>query len=170
MTYFLKGDAAPAAVRNKPPMHQQIHALFPHLRTLHPKQCAPLVLAYIGDCIYDLYVRTLLLHHSDATAHGLHMQASKLVCAKAQAGAYRKIEPLLSPEEEAVFRRGRNAHMGTIPKNMSIADYRAASGFEALLGYLFLCDQNDRIDELMHCALEEHFGQSRPESEQSPTS
>ncbi len=130
-----------------------IAALFPELSHRDPAQCGPLVLAYIGDTIYDLYVRTLLVAKSDATAHGLHLQAAKLVRASAQAMAFRRLEPLLSEAELAIFRRGRNAHMGTIPKAASIADYRAATGLEAVIGYLYLCGEDQRVQYLMQQAL-----------------
>ena len=80
--------------------------------------------AYIGDTIYDLFVRTELVDSTTLTAHGLHIGAAKRVCAKAQAAAFRRIEALLTDDESAVFRRGRNAHMGSVPKNAAIIDYR----------------------------------------------
>lgn len=94
-----------------------VSAGLPELRRRDPRQMSPLVLAYIGDTVYDLFVRTLLLERSDATAHGMHIEAAKRVCAAAQAEAFRRVEPLLTEEELAVFKRGRNAHMGTVPKN-----------------------------------------------------
>ena len=109
----------------------------------------PLVLAYIGDTIYDLYVRTQLILTTDATAHGLHMQAAQRVCAKGQAEALRRIWDQLTEEEQGVYKRGRNSHMGTVPKNAAIQDYRAATGLEALLGYLYLGGQDQRLTQLM---------------------
>ena len=114
-----------------------------------PGQLSPLTLAYIGDTVYDLYVRTLLVETTDATAHGLHLQAAGRVCAAAQAAAFRRVAPLLTEEEQQVFKRGRNAHMGSVPKHASIADYRAATGLEALLGYLYLSGRDARLTELM---------------------
>lgn len=131
----------------------EIRAIQPGLPACDAARMAPLSLAYIGDTVYDLYVRTLLLHRSDATVHGLHLQAAAMVRASAQAQASTRILPSLSEEEAAVFRRGRNAHMGTVPKSASIADYRAATGLEAVLGYLFLRGNDDRIRELMTIAL-----------------
>ena len=127
----------------------EIRRLFPALPPRHANLTAPLVLAYIGDTVYDLYVRTLLVHQSDATAHGFHVMAAKLVNAGAQAEAYYRVANMLTAEETAVYKRGRNAHMGSIPKNASIAEYRAASGLEAVLGYLFLSGQDARISTLM---------------------
>ncbi len=114
-----------------------------------PRLMSPLVLAYIGDTVYDLYVRTQLLLTSDATAHGLHVMATKRVCAKAQAEAVQRILPTLTEDEQYIYRRGRNSHMGTVPKHAQMADYRAATGLEALLGYLYLKGEDDRLNELM---------------------
>ncbi len=117
------------------------------------KSLASLTLAFIGDTVYELYVRTLLIEKSDAPVHSLHLQASRLVCACAQAEAAKRVMPHLSDEEAAVFRRGRNAHIGTVPKSASIAEYRAATGFEAVLGYLYLLGDDARIRSLMATAL-----------------
>lgn len=133
---------------------KDIQARFPAENTRNVAQSAPLVLAYMGDTVYDLYVRTMLLSQGDSTAHGFHMRASRLVCAAAQAAAARRLLPLFTTEETAVFKRGRNAHMGTIARNASIADYRAATGLEAVLGYLYLLGQDERIGELMQTALD----------------
>ena len=114
-----------------------------------PRLLNPLVLAYIGDTVYDLFVRTRLLLTSDATAHGLHVMATKQVCAKAQAGAVQRILPILTEDEQYIFRRGRNSHMGTVPKHAEMSDYRAATGLEALIGYLYLKGQDDRLQQLM---------------------
>ena len=119
-----------------------------------PTQLGPLVLAYVGDTVYDLYVRTQLVLSTGLTAHGLHLAAAKQVCAPAQAEAFKRLEPELTEDELAVFRRGRNAHMGTIPKNASIADYRAATGLEAVIGWLYLKGDDARLTELMRLILE----------------
>lgn len=120
-----------------------------------PTQLGPLVLAYIGDTVYDLYVRSQLVLSTRLTAHGLHMAAAKRVCAAAQAESFKKIEPMLTEDELAVFKRGRNGHMGTIPKNASIGDYRAATGLEAVIGWLYLKGNDARINELMRVILEQ---------------
>lgn len=114
-----------------------------------PRQLSPLVLAYVGDTVYDLYVRTQLILTTDATAHGLHMQAAQRVCAKGQAEALRRIWDRLTEEEQGVYKRGRNSHLGTVPKNAAIQDYRAATGLEALLGYLYLGGQDQRLAQVM---------------------
>ena len=118
-----------------------------------PAHAAPLTLAFVGDTVYDLFVRTLLLDTMDATPHALHMAAAKYVCAAGQAAAFRRIEPELTEAEQAVYKRGRNAHSGTLPKNASVADYHTASGFEALLGFLYLSGQDERMTRLMELAL-----------------
>lgn len=120
-----------------------------------PTQLGPLVLAYIGDTVFDLYVRSQLVLTTGLTAHGLHLAAAKRVCASAQAEAYRRIEGVLTDDEAAVYRRGRNGHMGTIPKNASIADYRSATGLEAVVGWLYLKGDDARLNELMRLILNE---------------
>ena len=118
-----------------------------------PAQLAPLSLAYMGDTVYDLFVRTLLLENTTLTAHGLHERAAKLVNARAQAAAFRRVEPMLTEAELSVFRRGRNSHIGTVPKSASIMDYRIATGLEALIGWLYLSGMDARIRELMKTIL-----------------
>lgn len=126
--------------------------------TADPTQLGPLVLAYVGDTVYDMFVRTMLVDTTTLTAHGLHVHAAGLVCAKAQAEAFRRIEPMLTDAESAIFRRGRNAHMGTVPKNASIIDYRLATGLEALIGWLYLSGSDMRLAELMRKALAANSG------------
>ena len=118
-----------------------------------PAQLPILNLAYIGDTVFDLYVRTMLVSDVDARVHELHLMSAKRVCAGGQAQAFRRIEPMLSEEELGIYKRGRNSHMGTVAKNASIADYRTATGLEALIGYLFLCGRDDRLTELMKLML-----------------
>ncbi len=130
-----------------------IKNLLPDAPVRDAMQMSPLTLAYIGDTVYDLYVRTLLLFESDATVHSLHMQASRKVRASAQAAVLERLLPLLNEQEASVYRRGRNAHIGTIPKSASIGEYRAATGLEAVFGYLYLKGDDARIRELMQCAL-----------------
>ncbi len=122
--------------------------------SVDPRQMSPLVLAYIGDTVFDLFIRTKLVCTTTLPVHGLHARAAKCVCAKAQAEAFRKIEELLTEEEMYIFKRGRNAHMGTVPKNAQISDYRHATGLEALAGYLFLLGQDERLCELMKRVME----------------
>ena len=133
------------------------------LSSVSPSQMSPLVLAYIGDTVYDLFVRTMLVESTTLSAHGLHMRAAKLVCAAAQSRALLRIEQLLSEEEMSVFKRGRNAHMGSVPKNAEIIDYRRATGLEALMGYLYLLGRDERLSELMRAA----FGNGDNEPEKA---
>ena len=123
--------------------------------TKDPTQLGPLVLAYIGDTIFDLYVRTNLIASTDLSAHGLHMAAARRVCASAQAEAFRLIESSLTEEELAVYRRGRNGHMGTVPRSASIGDYRMATGLEAVIGWLYLMGRDERMNELMGMIIKE---------------
>lgn len=132
-----------------------VRGAFPEAGCSDPTQLGPLVLAYIGDTVYDLYVRSELVTATRLTAHGLHMAASKRVCAAAQAEAFRRIEPSLTEEELAVYRRGRNGHPGTVPKNASISDYRTATGLEALIGWLYLKGDDERLTALMRTVLQE---------------
>ena len=136
--------------------------------TQNPKMMSPLALAYVGDTVYDLYVRTMLVSTTTLPAHGLHVRAAKLVCAKAQAEAYRRIESLLTEEESAIFKRGRNAHMGTVPKNAQILDYRHATGLESLIGYLYLSGKDERLGCLMNrmlCGLEAYSDEKSGDDE-----
>ena len=127
-----------------------------------PDTMAPLALAFIGDTVYDLYIRTMLVDTVDASPHGLHVRASSFACAAGQAEAFHRIEPVLSDEESAVFRRGRNAHSQTVPRNASVSDYRIATGLEALIGWLYLKDREERLDQLFHLILEEKDGGQEP--------
>ena len=119
------------------------------------REMAPLNLAYLGDTVYDLYVRAYLVHICPMTVNDLHRQASLYVCAAAQAEAYHKIESVLTEEEADIFRRGRNAHSGTVPKNASVSDYRIATGLETLFGWLFSNGRDERLDTLMNIILTE---------------
>lgn len=114
----------------------------------------PLALAYLGDTVFDLYVRGKLVLWQEGGTKELHQQASSLVCAEAQARMMKQIMPLLSEEEKAVFVKARNQKSLTVPKHASLMDYKWATGFEALLGYLFLENQQERLYELMEKAVE----------------
>ena len=115
---------------------------------------APLALAYVGDTVYDLFIRTMLVENTTLTPHALHKKSSNFVCAHGQTEAFYRIESLLTEEEMSIFKRGRNAHSGTIPKNASVSDYRTATGFEALLGFLFLSKREERLQQLIKKAVE----------------
>ncbi len=109
----------------------------------------PLVLAYIGDSVYDTYIRTLLVTGGSAHVAKLHKMSVAFVKAKAQADILNRINEMLTEEEQDVVRRGRNTKSGTVPKNADIADYRQATGFEALLGFLYLTGETGRLMEIL---------------------
>lgn len=115
---------------------------------------SPLTLAYIGDGIYDLIIRTVVVERGNRAAANLHKKSIKFVNATTQAAMLETIKEELSEEEQGVYRRGRNAKSYTTAKNASIGDYRKATGFEALLGYLYLQDRMDRVIELVKLALD----------------
>ena len=110
---------------------------------------SPLTLAYIGDAIYELVIRTILVEKGNTQVNKLHQRASKLVKASAQSEIIEKLKPHLTEEEMGVFKRGRNAKSFTMAKNATMSDYRRATGFEALMGYLYMTEQWDRMLELI---------------------
>lgn len=114
-----------------------------------PSMFSPLTLAYIGDSVYEVYVRTHLLKNGNLPTNRLHKESIKYVSAEAQSSFMEALEPLLTQEEEAVYKRGRNAKSYTVPKHAQLIDYKRATGFEALIGYLYLSKNEQRIDELM---------------------
>lgn len=119
------------------------------------KKISVLGLAHVGDGVYELLVRTRLCTHGGQTSQGMHKKAVSLVCASAQADAVKKIAPMLTDEENAVFRRGRNAKVNSVPKNAVISDYHAATGLEALFGWLWLRGQTERINALFNIIMED---------------
>ena len=112
-------------------------------------------LAHIGDGVYELLVRTYLCAHGKATGKGLHRATVDLVRAPEQARRAQRILPLLTEAEQEVFRRGRNAHVHSIPQHASRAEYQQATALEALFGWLYLQGQRARINELFVCMMEE---------------
>lgn len=119
----------------------------------NPSVYPALVLAYIGDAIYEVFTRKKLLsEHPDMPAHKIHVLNVGYVKAKAQSNAMRAIEPILSEKELGIYKRGRNAKSATVPKNADLTDYRRATGFEALVGYLHLAGEEERLNELMEIA------------------
>lgn len=120
-----------------------------------PNLYSGLVLAYIGDAVYEVYVRSrIICEHSDMPPHKLHLEAIKHVKAKAQSNSVKIIEPLLTEEEAAIYKRGRNAKSATVPKNADVSDYRRSTGLEALFGYLYIREDKSRLEELMKKAYE----------------
>lgn len=112
-------------------------------------------LAHLGDAVYELLVRTYLCVHGKATGKGLHRATVALVCAPKQAELSEKILPLLTEEEQDVFRRGRNANVHTIPHSADRAQYQKATALEALFGYLYLKGERDRVNTLFNAMMEE---------------
>ena len=112
-------------------------------------------LAHMGDAVFELLVRAWLCAHGGATGRGMHRSAVRLVCAESQAEKAEKILPLLTEEERAVFRRGRNAQVHTVPHHASRAQYSGATALEALLGWLYLQGERERINQLFCIMMEE---------------
>ncbi len=115
---------------------------------------SPLALAYIGDGIYELYIRTIVVGRGNRQASKLHHAASRLVKAPTQALMAEALEAEFTPKEEAVYRRGRNAKSYTTAKNATTGQYRKATGFEAVMGYLYLTGQYIRMIDLIKMGLE----------------
>lgn len=114
-----------------------------------------LTLAYIGDCVFEMVVRTVVIHHSKKAVNDLHKKAIKFVKAESQALMMQGLldEEILTEEERNIYKRGRNTKSHTSAKNASIASYRKATGFEALIGYLYVTNQMERILELTKVGL-----------------
>lgn len=123
------------------------------LKEIDIRTYSPLTLAYIGDGIYDLIIRTMIVNHANQQVNKLHKKASSLVNAKTQANIIHSLIDELTEEELNVYKRGRNAKSYTSAKNATITDYRTATGFEALCGYLYLLDRYDRLFELVRIGL-----------------
>ena len=115
---------------------------------IQPKQLSPLNLAFVGDCVYEILVREALVCKANRPVNELHRESVKYVSAKAQTEAYAKIKDILTEEETAQFKRGRNAKVGHSPKSATDAQYHTATGVEALFGYLYLSDRAERIKHL----------------------
>ena len=118
------------------------------------KLLSPLVWAYVGDSVYELFVRTKLTNKSNAKPHKLHIESIKYVKAKAQADILKRINDRLTDEEKDIVRRGRNTENHHVAKNANIADYSQSTGFEALIGYLYLTKQDSRLEEILNMCIE----------------
>ena len=132
----------------------QLKELF-HLEDQDLRSYSPLTLAYIGDGVYELIIRTILVKKGNCPVNRLHKKASSLVKAGAQSAIMEVIEEELTPEELCVYRRGRNAHSPTMAKHATMADYRRATGFEALMGYLYLKEDYTRMLTLVRMGIGE---------------
>lgn len=119
-----------------------------------PRLIPPIVLAYIGDAIYEVGVRQYLISKTNLKPHQLHRQATAMVSAKAQARILAALEPALTEEEKDVVRQGRNAKSGSVPKNADVLEYRHATAFEGLIGYLYYSRQQERMRELIGMGIE----------------
>ena len=129
-----------------------------------PRQLSPLTLAFVGDGVFELFVREKLVCQGNCPVNSLHKRSVAQVCCGAQSAVAKRILPLLTDEEAAVYNRGRNAHVGHVPKNAKIADYHAATAFEALFGYVYLSGRIERLRELFQlaCAAMEEDGKNHP--------
>lgn len=113
------------------------------------KQLNPLVLAIVGDAIYEVFIRTYLVEKNrDMNAHKIHVKAIEYVKARAQSEYMKSIIEELDEEELTIFKRGRNAKSATTPKNADLNEYKWATGFEAFIGFLYLSEKNDRLNQI----------------------
>ena len=115
---------------------------------------SPLVWAYVGDSVYEMFIRTSLVNNSNAKPHKLHLESIKYVKAKAQAQTLEKIFDSLTSKEREIARRGRNTENHHVAKNANVADYSQSTGFEALIGYLYLTKQDERLEEVLNMCIE----------------
>ena len=113
------------------------------------KMLSPLVWAYIGDSVYEIFIRNHLINKSNAKPHSLHIETVKYVKAKAQVKTLEKIKSNLTEEEKDIVRRGRNVQNHHVPKNVDVGEYAYATAFEALIGYLYLTKQDERLKEIL---------------------
>ena len=110
-----------------------------------PKQLSPLALAFVGDAVFELFVRERLLCMGNRPVNKLHRLSVEQVCASAQAEFVEELKPILTDEEKEILRRGRNAHTNHVPKNAEVSQYHTATAFEALFGYLYLNGNIERL-------------------------
>ena len=118
-------------------------------------QMSPLTWAYIGDSVYELYIRTYLINKTRLKPHKLHIEAIKYVKARAQAEILKKLDDILNQEEQEIVRRGRNTQTHHIAKNASMQEYMYSTAFEALIGYLYLTGQEERLVTILEAILDE---------------
>ena len=119
------------------------------------RQLNPLVLAFIGDGVYEVFIRSYKIDRNrNMPVHKLHIKTISYVRAHEQSNFMNQLIELLNEEELSIYKRGRNAKSGTIPKNADVREYRNATGFEALIGYLYLIDDKERLEELLNRCVE----------------
>lgn len=129
--------------------------LFDRNRTIEEvKQLSPLTWAYVGDAVYELYIRTHLINTTKLKPHELHIKSIKYVKAKAQAELLQQLEDILTEKEKDIVRRGRNTKINHIAKNATVQDYIYATAFEALIGYLYLTKQEQRLETIFNKIVE----------------
>jgi ribonuclease III family protein len=121
----------------------------PVVKEQDPKLLNPLTLAYMGDAVLEIYVRNYLIQKLAGKPHQLHKTATRYVSAKAQAKVLHAIQSELTETEEWMVKRGRNTKSGTVPKNTDLIVYRMSSGFECMLGFLYLTDQVQRLEQII---------------------
>ena len=131
-----------------------MYGFFPEMPVQDVNKISMLGLAHVGDAVYELLTRTMLCTRANSSVAQLHKQTVSYVNAPAQARAAEKILPLLDAEEASVYRRGRNAKVNSVPHNADIGQYHAATGLEALFGWLYLQGRTERVEELF-CAIME---------------
>lgn len=124
------------------------------LKEVDTNSYSPLVLAYIGDCVYDLIIKSMVISKGNKAVQKLHKETSSYVQASTQSAMMRVMQPCLTEKEHAIYKRGRNAKSVSPAKNQSITDYRRATGFEALVGYLYLEKEYARLMELIKIGLD----------------
>lgn len=117
---------------------------------------SPLTWAYVGDAVYELYVRTHLINTTKLKPHALHMQSIKYVKAKAQAQILQNLEEILTNEEKEIARRGRNTKNHHLPKNAEVQDYMYSTAFEALIGYLYLTKKEERLEQILEYCVKDN--------------
>ena len=118
------------------------------------RMLSPLVWAYVGDSVYEMFIRTNLVNKSNAKPHKLHIESIKYVKASAQCEALKKIEEKLTEEEKDIVRRGRNTQNHHVAKNSNVIEYAYATAFEALIGYLYLTKQDERLEEILKSCID----------------
>ena len=115
---------------------------------------SPLVWAYVGDSVYEVFIRSHLVNNSNAKPHKLHIESIKYVKAKAQADILKKMMDNLTEEEKDIVRRGRNTENHHVAKNADVADYTQSTAFEALIGFLYLTKQDERLKEILNLCID----------------
>lgn len=125
-----------------------------NLKEVDVNSYSPLVLAFIGDCVFDLVIKTMIINRGNKQVHKLHEETSAYVQAATQSKMMREMQNHLTEEEHSIYRRGRNAKSVSPAKNQSITDYRRATGFEALIGFLYLTKQYKRLMDLVKIGLD----------------